>query len=136
MDEIKQRLADLKLKLVHGDRNTIQEKILDQAPCIVTEMNTGLILFASQRINATFGYLHNQLEGMHVTDLMPERYRKNHSAHLSRYSDNPKYRNMGTLDMSLKGLRKDGTEFDIKISLEPFFEDQTGFVLATIMELQ
>lgn len=134
MDDIKQRLADLKFKLVHGDRNTIHEKILDQAPCIVVEMSTGLIVFASKRINEIFGYIYNEIEGKKITDLMPEEYRARHDAHLSNYSKIPKFRNMGTTDMSLRGLKKDKTEFSIKISLEPFFEDQTGFVLATIIE--
>lgn len=135
MDDIKQRLADLKFKLVHGDRNTIHEKILDHAPCIVVEMSTGLIIFASNRINEMFGYIYNEIEGMKVSDLMPEDYRKRHDAHLANYAKMPKYRNMGTTDMTLKGLTKNKTEFNIKISLEPFFEDQSGFVIATIIQI-
>lgn len=135
METIKDRLADLKFKLVNGDRNVLKEKIQDQAPCIITEMKTGLIIFASKRINTTFGYIYNELEGKKVTELMPQQFRERHDKHLEGYTKNPKYRNMGTLEMKLKGLKKDGNEFDIKISLEPFFEDQEGFVLATIMEI-
>lgn len=40
-----------------------------------------------------------------------------------------------TLEILDKGQRKDQTEFDIKIALEPFYEDGEGFVLATIMEV-
>jgi len=134
-NDIKNRLADLKLKLVNGDRNVFKEKILDRAPCIITEMKTGLILFASNKVNHIFGYIYNEIEGLNVKDLMPETYRKRHDDNLKGYSGSPKVRNMGTTGMPLKGLKKDGTEFDIKISLEPFFEDQTGFVLATLMEI-
>lgn len=135
MDKIRNSLADLKLKLVHGDRNIVLDKIQERAPCIVTEMKTGLIVFASKRVNDIFGYLHNELEGKHVSDLMPESYRARHDANLANYSKYPKHRNMGSEGMTLKGMRKDKTEFDIKISLEPFFEDGEGFVLATIMEV-
>lgn len=132
MSDIKQDLADLKFKLVNENRNVLVEKILDQAPCIITEMKSGLIIFASKRVNEIFGYIHNELEGKNVSDLMPEEYRKRHTMHLDNYSKMPTYRNMGVHDMVLKGMKKDKKEFDIKISLEPFFEDGSGFVLATL----
>ena len=135
MDNIKNRLAELKLKLVHGDKNIFLEKIQEQAPCIIAEMSTGLIIFASKRVNDIFGYIYNELEGKEVEDLMPQEYRIRHSANLQNYSKFPKYRNMGKEGMTLKGQRKDKTEFDIKIALEPFYEDGEGFVLATIMEV-
>jgi len=135
MENIKNRLAELKLKLVHGDKNIFLEKIQEQAPCIIAEMSTGLIIFASKRVNDIFGYIYNELEGKEVEDLMPVEYRLRHSANLQNYSKFPKYRNMGKEGMTLKGQRKDKTEFDIKIALEPFYEDGEGFVLATIMEV-
>lgn len=135
MENIKNRLAELKLKLVHGDKNIFLEKIQEQAPCIIAEMSTGLIIFASKRVNDIFGYIYNELEGKEVEDLMPVEYRIRHSANLQNYSKFPKYRNMGKEGMTLKGQRKDQTEFDIKIALEPFYEDGEGFVLATIMEV-
>lgn len=133
--DIKDKLADLKLKLVHGDRNIFVDKITDQAPCIITEMESGLIVFASKRINDVFGYIHNELEGKNIKDLMPDRYRVKHDKNLKGFNENPKFRNMGREGMTLKGIKKDGSEFDIKISLEPFFEDMSGFVLATIIEV-
>jgi len=135
MDEIREQLAELKLKLVHGDKNVLLEKIVDQAPCIIAEMKTGLIVFASKRINDVFGYIYNSIEGKNIKDLMPESYRGKHDANLEGYAKNPKFRNMGREGMTLKGLKKDGQEFDIKISLEPFIEDMSGFVLATIIEI-
>lgn len=135
MDEIKQQLADLKLKLVHGDKNVLMEKIIDQAPCIITEMESGLIVFASKRINEVFGYIYNEVEGKNIKDLMPERYRTKHDVNLKGFNENPKFRNMGREGMTLKGAKKDKTEFDIKISLEPFYEDMSGFVMATIIEV-
>lgn len=133
--DTKERLADLKLKLVHGDKNIFVEKITDQAPCIIAEMKSGMIVFASKRINDVFGYIYNELEGKLVTDLMPERYRDKHDKNLTGYSKNPTFRNMGREGMTLKGMKKDKSEFDIKISLEPFYEDMSGFVLATIIEI-
>lgn len=135
MSEIKNRLAELKLKLVHGDKNIFLDKIQEQAPCIIAEMNTGLIIFASKRVNEIFGCIYNELEGKQVEDLMPEEFRARHGSNLMAYAKSPKYRNMGKEGMTLKGMRKDKTQFDIKIALEPFYEDGEGFVLATIMEV-
>lgn len=98
-------------------------------------METGLIVFASKRINDVFGYIHNEIEGKNIKDLMPDRYRGKHDNNLKGFNENPKFRNMGREGMTLKGLKKNKTEFDIKISLEPFFEDMSGFVLATIIEV-
>jgi PAS domain S-box-containing protein len=132
--DIREKLADLKLKLVHGDKNIFIEKIVDHAPCIIVEMESGLIVFASKRINEVFGYIHNELEGKNISDLMPEKLKTRHDAHLQNYAKGPKFRNMGREGMVLTGLRKDKKEFGVKISLEPFYEDLSGFVLATIID--
>jgi PAS domain S-box-containing protein len=134
MDQIREKLADLKLGLL-SDRNLLKEKILDQAPCIVADADTGIIVFASKRVNDIFGMIYNEIEGKLITDLMPESYRKRHDAHLSNYNKIPSYRNMGEHGMTLKGMKKGGLEFDIKISLEPFIHDQKTYVLATIFEV-
>lgn len=132
-NEIRSKLADLKLNLVHANRNIIHEKVLSWAPCIIAEMETGIIIFASERVNQLFGYISNSIEGLKVTDLMPDSYRKRHDAHLSNYAKIPTHRNMGEHGQTLKGLRKDGSEFNVKISLEPFYYEQKGYVLASII---
>jgi PAS domain S-box-containing protein len=135
MDDVREKLADLKLGLVNSGRDVIKEKILDQAPCIVADVESGTIIFASKRVSEIFGMIYNEIEGKLITDLMPESYRKRHDSHLSNYSKAPSYRNMGAHGMTLKGMRKGGSEFDIKISLEPFIHDQKIYVLATIFEV-
>lgn len=135
MDNIREKLADLKLGLVNTGRDVIKEKILDQAPCIIADVRTGTIIFASKRVSEMFGMIYNEVEGKLITDLMPQSYRKRHDSHLANYSKDPSYRNMGAHGMTLKGLKKGGIEFDIKISLEPFIYDQQTYVLATIFEV-
>lgn len=135
MDDIREKLADLKLGLVNAERDVIKEKILDQAPCIVADVNSGTIIFASKRVNDIFGMIYNEIEGKLITDLMPKSYRDRHNKHLEGYSKSPSYRNMGAHGMTLKGLKKGNVEFDIKISLEPFIHDQKTYVLATIFEV-
>lgn len=135
MDEIKQRLAELKMQLVNEDRNVLKEKIIDCSPCLIVDLATGLIVFASRRVNELFGYIYNQLEGMNVSALIPPEIHKRHEAHMGNYFRMPKFRNMGEHGMKLQGIKKDGTEIEVKISLEPFFEAGQGFVVATVIEI-
>lgn len=135
MDEIKNKLADLKLKLVEGDRNVFHEKILSLAPALVIHTQTGMIVFATPGVCGIFDYLDNELEGRQLEDLMPRSYRERHSKHLQGYNAQPKQRTMGEHGMILKGLKKSGEEFDLKISLYPFVVDTDLFTLAFVIEI-
>lgn len=135
MDSIKQSLADLKLNLFNEDRNILKEKIVDHSPCIIVDITTGMIVFASRRINELFRYIYNELEGAKVNALIPPELHRKHEGYMAAYIQSPKFRNMGEHGMKLKGIRKDGTEIEVKISLEPFFQDGRGFVIATVIEV-
>jgi signal transduction histidine kinase len=56
--------------------------------------------------------------GQRVVMLMPERFRERHAGHRSGYFQAPLTRPMGS-SLELHGLRKDGTEFPVQISLSP-----------------
>lgn len=130
-------LLDLKIQMVENFRPAldamVMEKMRDQAPCLIVHMETGSILFASRRVNEIFGYIPNELESKKISDLIPERLRSGHEKHLSNFTSNPHQRQMGSHDQALLGLRKDGTEFAIKISLDPFYQNSIGYVFATLM---
>jgi len=136
---IQKDLLDLKIQMAEGYRpaldSMVMEKMRDQAPCLVVHMETGTILFASRRVNEIFGYIPNELENKTISDLIPERLREKHSKHLTSFTSNPHQRQMGSHDQALLGLRKDGTEFSIKISLDPFYQNSIGYVFVTLMRI-
>ncbi|HVM01320.1 MAG TPA: PAS domain S-box protein [Acidimicrobiales bacterium] len=78
----------------------------------------GRILDANRRSEALFGYRRERLLGMRVEQLMPEEARAVHVAHRAGYAAHPRVRPMGA-GLELTGLRADGTQVPVDISLSP-----------------
>ncbi len=78
----------------------------------------GVIRDANPRAAELFGYTADEIMGMSVEALVPERFRDRHPSHRQNYSVHPHARAMGAA-RSLCGLRRDGTEFPVDIMLKP-----------------
>lgn len=76
----------------------------------------GTILVINPTGERMFGYEPNELLGKPLETLLPERYRGHHSHLRVEFNNNPVPRRMG-LGRDLTGLRKDGIEFPVEISL-------------------
>jgi PAS domain S-box-containing protein len=83
----------------------------------------GKIVFDTSQAEEIFGYNHGDLLGEEIEMLLPERYRDAHLGQRATYQQDPQRRPMGR--SGLLGLRKDGTEFPVEISLSPL-ETQSG----------
>lgn len=95
---------------------------------------SGLILLANQQTEALFGYNRQELLGKPVETLMPARFRGIHAAHRTHYSVEPHVRPMGS-GLQLFGLRNDGSEFPVEISLSPLTIGDASVVLGTIRDV-
>lgn len=78
----------------------------------------GRIAVVNAQAERLFGYWRDELVGEPVDKLMPAHLRQGHIKHLSEYNGAPRTRPMGT-NLELYGLRKDGSEFPIEISVSP-----------------
>lgn len=93
----------------------------------------GKIVLANAKVETMFGYSKNELLGQEIEILVPERLRTSHLASRQRFSAAPRVRPMG-MNLDLRALRKDGTEFPVEISLSPL-ETETGiYVTASIRD--
>ncbi|MFH8801967.1 PAS domain S-box protein [Streptomyces sp. NPDC017936] len=93
--------------------------LLEAAPdAMVIVDDTGAIRLVNAQTEALFGYDREELLGHPVELLIPHRFRDQHTAHRGGYASNRQVRPMGA-GLELHGLRKDGTEFPVEISLSP-----------------
>lgn len=92
------------------------------------------IVLANGLAEKLFGYGPGELHGQAIDALIPLRYRGLHSSHCARYFAKPDTRSMGT-GFTLTGLRKDGVELPVDISLNALRTTDGTFVYAAIHDL-
>jgi PAS domain S-box-containing protein len=114
------------------------------------EGTDALFLFASEgilvangeseiiRVNPSaeklFGYEKDELIGQKIEILIPRRLAEKHVHQRTEYNSSPQARTMGS-GLELFGLKKDGTEFPLEISLSPYSTDEKKFVIAFIIDI-
>ncbi len=109
--------------------------LLESTPDGIVMANpTGHIVIANSQAERLFGYDSGELRGVSVDLLLPTRYRKAHVGHRSNYFQQPRTRAMGS-GLDLAGLRKDGSEFPIEISLSPLRTEESAFVMSAIRDI-
>jgi PAS domain S-box-containing protein len=120
-----------------SDRKRAERKfrdLLEAAPdAMVIVRDDGTIAMVNSQLERLFGHPRAQLLGEPVELLMPERYRGAHSTHRGRFFDQPRTRSMGA-GLQLHGLRQDGSEFPIEISLSPLETEEGLFVSGAIRD--
>jgi PAS domain S-box-containing protein len=104
--------------------------LIDSAPDAMIVVNkNGLIVFANLQAEKQFGYTRAELVDRPVEILVPERFRRNHQNHRTGFIVSPQLRPMGA-GLELFGLRKDGTEFPVEISLSPI-QTEAGLLVSS-----
>jgi PAS domain S-box-containing protein len=88
---------------------------------IVTADERGRIVYANAAAERMFGHAPGTLQGMPLTELMPAHYREAHAAGLQRFLAGGEGRVVGR-SVELSGLRADGEEFPLELSLAAWEE--------------
>ena len=110
-------------------------QVVESAPnAMVMIRSNGLIEMVNTQAELVFGYSRNEMLGQPVEILIPQRFRNHHPALRHSFFGELRSRPMG-LGRDLYGLKKDGSEFQIEIGLNPIETEEGTMVLSAIVDI-
>ncbi len=131
--QLRQHIGNLEDKLVGRERHfrAVTESANDP---IITGDATGNIVGWNAAAERLFGYTEAEISGHSLTALMPERFRAQHRAGLARAAAGEVTHIIGKT-VELAGLRKDGSEFPLELSLAQWRAVDGQFFTAIIRDI-
>lgn len=109
--------------------------VVESAPNAMVLVNgLGVITLVNKQTELLFGYDRSELIGNKLEMLIPARFRKLHPNHRNTFFQKLQTRSMGA-GRNLFALRKDGSEVQVEIGLNPIDSEEGVLVLASIIDI-
>ena len=101
---------------------------------ILITNHLGEIIKINPSAEKIFGYDAGELLGQKIEILIPNKYRHSHVAQRDGFHQSPHARSMGQ-GLALSGIRKDGIEFPVEVSLSPYSNSHGKFIIAFVIDI-
>jgi diguanylate cyclase (GGDEF)-like protein/PAS domain S-box-containing protein len=109
-------------------------RLVEASPDAMVIVRGDVIEHLNAQAETMFGYAPGALLGKRLEILVPQRLREQHLRDRAAYTVAPKSRPMG-IGMNLSGMRADGTEFPVEISLNALSVAEETVVAAAIRDV-
>ena len=130
--EVSERMrAEESLRESEGQFRAVAQSAND---AIVSADTRGNIVFWNKAASNIFGYEEKEVLGRSLAMLMPEQYRDDHERGLKRYEVTGEPHIIGQV-LELEGLKKDGAEFPLELSVANWKTGKGSFVTAIIRDI-
>ncbi len=112
----------------------LQKIFTEAGQGIIIIDDSGKIQFVNQHAEYIFRYNPDEMNGLLIEDLVPTPYKKGHVAQRDGFIENPVTRPMG-IGRHLTGLRKDGSEFPVEVSLSHVRHQNSNLVVGFVTDI-
>src|SRR4051812_385919 len=109
--------------------------LLDTSPdAVIIVDRAGTVVALNRRAETLFATDGEHLRGKSMEILLPERFRRSHASARAAYAASATVRAMSAR-AGLRGLRGDGAEFPVEVSLTPVLGSAEGLVMAVVHDV-
>jgi PAS domain S-box-containing protein len=122
------------LESLEESRERFRSVVETANDAIISADSCGKTIFWNNAAKAIFGYSEDEVLGKPLTVLMPERYRDAHRKALERFGLTGEAHIVGKT-VQLHGLRKDGSEFPLELSISVWTTREGKFYSAIIRDI-